>query len=304
MGVRNILLLWFFCLATSVNLFSQETKEKKDTTKIYKKIETYSKRSKFTKLIYGAVFKPVATNPAKRKLYRKLIVRPYSRFEGKIIRNIDVVALDPFGYSIADTLVVPRNFLPKTGNLLHQKTLPMTIRNLMLIKRNQVFDSLLVKESERLIRSRDYLRDVSFFVQPVSQNSDSVDLFVRVLDIWSIIPTGSISASSFSLDLNERNFLGLGHGFENLYGKVYATGETTFNTTYTIPNFKNSYVGAKIHFDKVGNINYNRELSFDRPFFSPFAKWAAGVKFIQQYHLDSIQNSSATYLPQSIKLNV
>jgi len=304
MWFKTILLIFTILSLISDFAFPQQPTAPKDSTRLYKKIETFSKQGKFTKLMYSFVFKPVATNQAKKKIYKKLIIKPYSAFEGKVIRHIDIVTLDPFGYSMADTIVAPGNFLAKTGNNLHIKSLTITIRNLLLIRKNQLFDSLLVKESERLVRSREYIRDVSFFIKSVSKNSDSVDIFIRVLDNWSIIPNGSASASSMTFGLTDQNFLGFGHTFQNEYGRDYTKGVNSFTTTYAIPNFKNSYIGARLHYDMLEHENFNRQIAIDRPFFSPFAKWAAGVSITQQYRLDSIRTGSLIYLPQKIQFNV
>ncbi|NJO68441.1 MAG: hypothetical protein HC830_03470, partial [Bacteroidetes bacterium] len=86
-----------------------------------------------------------------------------------------------------------------TGNKLHVKTLPIAIYNLLLIRQNQPFDSLLVRESERLIRRQKYVHEVIFTPQRVKTSSDSVDIFIRVLDIWSLTPRGSLSANAFSV---------------------------------------------------------------------------------------------------------
>ena len=304
MWFKKLLLTLLISFQIPLFVDAQEERVKKDSTVLYKKIETFSKQNKVTKVIYPWFFKPVATDAKKKRIYKKLIIRPYSHFEDKIIRNIEIISLDPFGYSIADTLESPKGFLSKTGNNIHIKTLSITIRNLLLIKQNQPFDSLLVKESERLVRSREYIRDVSFSVRPTAILSDSVDIFIRVLDIWSLIPNGSLSTSSFTADLTERNFLGLGHSFQNVYGMDNSKGVNSYATTYSIPNFKNSFIGARLHFDKLGEENFNREFSIDRPFFSPFAKWAAGVYFAQQYHADSIRTGTGPYIPQDIKLNI
>ncbi len=191
MWSKNILILFFVSVLTCDFAFSQEPVVKTDSTHLYENIEAYSKRSKFTKFMYGLFFKPVAPNPkkkgSKKKVYKKLIQKPYSTFEGKIIRHINIETLDPFGYTIGDTMVSSRNFFIRTGNKLHLKTQQITIRNLLVIRQNQPFDSLLVKESERLVRNQPYVRDVSFFVKAVSKNSDSVDIFIRELDTWTII---------------------------------------------------------------------------------------------------------------------
>lgn len=304
MCVKNIILLFIVLLLTNDFAYSQQKLAKRDSTRLYKRIEAYSNQSKFKQFIYSMVFKPVATNPAKKKRYNKLIVKPYSAFEGKIIRQINIVTLDPFGYSIIDTIVAPSGFLAKTGNNLHIKSLTISIRNLLLIKKNQPFDSLLVKESERLVRARDYLLDVSFFVSSVSARSDSVDISIRVIDTWSILPQGSASFSSFSIGLTDNNFLGLGHTFKNVYGRHYEKGVNSFSTDYAIPNFKNSYIGAKVHYDMLGKESFSRQLAIDRPFFSPFAKWAAGVNFMQQFRHDSLFTGSLLFIPQPIRFNL
>jgi|GEM_PF-3773434 hypothetical protein len=93
---------------------------------------------------------------------------------------------------------------------------PKTIPSISLSK-NQPFDSLLMKESERLIRNQNYVYDVSFFVELTSAQSDSVDIYIVELDSWSIIPNVMATPSSFTFDILEKNFGGLGNEFRNIY---------------------------------------------------------------------------------------
>lgn len=292
MRFKTIAILFFVFISTNNLAFAQQKPVVKDSTKIYSEIESFSKRGKFTKFMYSLIFKPVAPTShqkkGKKKVYKKLIQKPYNTFEGKIIRHINIETLDPFGYSIGDSIYKSPNFLAKAGNKLHVKSQRITIRNLLLIHQNQVFDSLLVKESERLVRSQRYIRDVSFFVKAAAKGSDSVDIFIRELDIWSIIPKGSVSASSSTINLADKNFLGLGHELQGDFTRNYAEGINAYHTNYSIPNIKNSYVRGTVHLGKEGNKNLNRSFSIDRPFFSPFAKWAAGVSFTQQFFNDSV----------------
>jgi hypothetical protein len=165
MWFKWILILLIFAGCTIGNSFAQETPVKIDSTQIYQNIESFSVKRKFTKFMYKLFFKPVSAplkKEAKKKTYKKLIQKPYSSFEGKTIRNINIVTLDPFGYSIGDTIKTQPGFLTKAGNKIHVQSHNITIRNLLLIRRNQPFDSLLVKESERLVRSMNYISDVSF----------------------------------------------------------------------------------------------------------------------------------------------
>ncbi len=291
MFFKSLTILFIIFFSTNDFAFAQQKPVAKDSTKIYSDIESFSKRGKFTKFMYSLIFKPVVPNShqnkGKKRVYKRLIQKPYSAFEGKIIRNINIETLDPFGYSIGDSIYKSPNFLAKAGNKLHVKSQRITIRNLLLIHQNQVFDSLLVKESERLVRSQRYIRDVSFFVKSAAKGSDSVDIFIRELDIWSIIPKGSTSASSTTINLADKNFLGLGHELQGDFTRNYTEGINTYHTNYSIPNIRNSYVRGTVHFGKEGDKNYNRSFTVDRPFFSPFAKWAAGVNFTQQFFNDS-----------------
>lgn len=304
MWFKNTLLFFFISFISGDFAHAQEGSFKKDSTHLYKNIETYSKKNKFTKFMHSLVFKPTAVKGAKRERYKKLIVKPYSDFEGKTIRHINVETLDPFGFTIADSIAASPNFLSKTANRLHIKSQPITIRNLLLIRQNQVFDSLLVKESERLVRSMNYINDVSFYIKSTAANSDSVDIFIRALDIWSIYPRGSASTSEITADLTDQNFLGLGHTFQNIYSRDYVKRNNSFITNYSIPNIRNTYIRTTLHFDILGSENYYRSLIFDRPFFSPFAKWAAGVIFSQQFTQDSVRTSDSLFIPQRIKFNV
>ena len=288
--------------------YAQQKPVVKDSTHIYSEIESFSKRGKFTKFMYSLIFRPVAQGSSakkgKKKVYKKLIQKSYTTFDGKIIRHINIETLDPFGYSIGDTIYKSPNFLSKAGNNLHIKSQRITIRNLLLIHQNQVFDSLLVKESERLVRSQKYIRDVSFFVKSAAKGSDSVDIFIRELDIWSIIPKGSASSSKTTINLADQNFLGLGHEFQGDFTRNYTEGINAYHTNYSIPNLRNSYVRGTLHFGKEGNKNFNRSFTIDRPFFSPFAKWAAGVNFAQQFFNDSVPASNLNLGLLTYKFNV
>jgi len=303
MWFKTIFILLLISIFTTDFAFGQDIPTKAETKKLYENIESYSGRSKFTKFMYRLFFKPVAPTSKKKKAYKKLIQKPYSTFEGKIIRNINIVTLDPFGNSIADTIAVSKNFLIKTGNALHVKSYSSTIRNLLLIRKNQPFDSLLAKESERLVRSQKFVRDVSFFVIATSKGSDSVDIFIRELDTWSIIPKFTASTKRFTFNLTERNFIGLGHETNDGFTWNHTTGNFAYNLNYHIPNIHNTFINSTIHYgtDEFGE--FIKSFAVDRPFFSPFTKWAAGVYFTQQLRKDYIPVNDSVFLLQRFKFN-
>ena len=254
--------------------------------------------------MYRLIFKPItiiSKKGVKKKVYKKLIQKPYNTFQGKIIRNINIVTLDPFGNSVNDTTSKPQNFLSRTGNSLHIKTQVIAIRNLLLIRKNEPFNSFYVRESERLIRTQKFVHDVSFYVVSAGAKSDSVDIFIRELDIWSINPKIDISTSRMKLDITDKNFLGLGHEFQNVLSRNISTGINAFRTNYFIPNIMTTYINSNLHYEVDGYGNIRRSLAFDRPFYSPFAKWAGGVSIGTQIKKDSLVGKTPVYVPLNLK---
>jgi hypothetical protein len=281
---------------------SQQTPDKKDTLEVYKKIETYSKKRKLTTFLYSLVFKPVASISL-RTGPPKLLHLSYGHYEGKVIRNINIVTLDPFGYSVSDTSAVPRNFLLKTGNWLHIKTKFFTIKNILLIRENERFDSLLVKESERLARSQAYVREVFFEVVPVEKTFDSIDMYIRVVDKWSFIPDGAYSSTRVSLGFTENDFVGLGHEFQDKYTWKHSIGKTAVTTNYSIPNIRNSFISAALHYNIDEYNNFLARVAIERPFYSPLARWAAGLNIAQQFKRDSFPDPVSGHVMQKLNFN-
>jgi len=306
MKSKKITFLIVLVLSLNASTLAQNTTTK-DSTTLYKSIESYSRRNKLTKFIYRMLFRPISSNEpkkiVKKKIVRQVKKKPQSAFEGKIIRNIIIETLDPFGYSIADTQAVKQNFFLKGGNKSHIKTQRKTIRNLLVIQQNQIYDSLLVKESERLIRSQSYVRDVAFNTVLVGANSDSVDISIRELDIWTITPKFGLSPTRAVIKLSEKNFLGLGHTSQNDYTLHHKNGDDAFYTNYLIPNFRNTYISTNLRYGTNELGNTIKSLAFDRPFYSPYTKWAAGISLTQETRNDSIINFDGSYIPQHFKTN-
>ena len=307
MWLRKYTILIFISFFISDLVYAQETAVVKDSTLLYKNIETFSGRNKFTRFIYSLVFQPVALiskiKPPGKKAYKKLIQKPYSVFEGKTIRNINIITLDPFGYFVDDTTVTTKNLLYRTGNVLHVKTQNMAIHNLLLFHKGVPFNSLRVKESERLIRTQKYVHEVSFYVTQAGKETDSVDVFIRVLDKWSIIMEGSMSSNSMRAGITDNNFAGLGHELHTAYDRNYNLNINSFVANYYIPNIKNTYINSRLHYQFDGLGNFSRILAFDRPFYSPLAKWAAGAEFNSSSNTDTLKYITPVDVPLKLSFN-
>lgn len=270
----------FFCFFTLCG-FTQVKEQERDSVKIYQDIHDLSKKSRFNKFVYKLLFRSSALSvetvvPDRTKQKKAIMV---SKSNGKIIRTISIETLDPFGYSIRDESRVPRRGIDRFGNAIHVKTKVFTIRNLVLFKKNERCDSLLLKETERLIRSQRYIREVVVVPVPVATASDSVDIKIRVLDSWTLIPNGSLSGNQSSVKLTERNILGFGHQISGEIENKFTPKEQAIFAQYSVSNIKNSFVRLDLDYSNEYNNDSRRSLAINRPFYSVVAKNAGGIQF-------------------------
>ncbi|GAA4938233.1 hypothetical protein GCM10023314_08550 [Algibacter agarivorans] len=285
-------------LTNGIALYGQKKDIKSNSIGLYTKAEIYSKRNKFAKTIHNLIFKSTNLDYSKKD---ERLQDYYKDFHNKPIRHIFIETLDPFGYSVYDTNKRPKNLLGKIGNSVHIKSYGFVIKNLLLFKEKQALDTLLIYESKRLMRSQSFIRSVKIDVKDIGTANDSVDVTVRVLDSWSIIPKGSGSSSGFKLALNERNFLGFGHKFNNRYSKNLNNGNSSHSFEYFVPTIKNTYISTTIASQKTPDGFFNKHLNIERRFISPLTRWAGGLYFNDQFKQSLLPDNSQEFTNQTLK---
>lgn len=256
-------------------------------------------KNKTAKFFHRLVFKPAKS----KKTINKTVDTKHLDVEGKIIRKIHITTLDPFGYSDSDTTRVPKYWTEKAGNRMHLKSKKIAIINLLLFSKNKPYNLLEIRESERIIRSQNFVNKITITEKLTAPESDSVDVYIRVLDSWSSIPKFSISSSRVGLGIKERNFAGIGHQLDYYYSNRKSDGKDANKVSYLIPNIKNSFVKTELKYSVDFDNYYSKGITIERPFYSPLAKWAAGIAINQNYLKDSIQDVNETYSSQNFKYN-
>lgn len=109
--------------------------------------------------------------------------------------------------------------LYSTANSLKINTREKVIRRELLFKEGDKFEAFQIEESERVLRSLRYLRNISIIPKI---DGEFVDVDVYAQDAWTLIPYLSFSAGSGSTDqlafgVTESNILGYGKRAELLY---------------------------------------------------------------------------------------
>ncbi|MBC7383773.1 MAG: hypothetical protein H7296_12410 [Bacteroidia bacterium] len=256
-----------------------------DSIDIYNQIQEHASKYKVTQWMYDAVFTDHREVIKDTAFFVKgnRTVNPYTPYKGRIIRNIFVEPLDPFGYSANDTLYAKPGKFERLGNNFHVSTQKNVIRNLLLFKKNKPLDPLEISESERLLRLSPYVNDAHIYIRRI-KGGDSVDVIVVEQDKWTTLAGVGIDGDNVQLNLVERNFFGVGHQFEenlfwdNLHPRLSSSGK------YSVFNIRKSFITASLFYSDLAETK-NLGFSLDRTFYSPLAKWAGGLLLTRNFNL-------------------
>ncbi len=282
MSLRRIIVPIFVVVALcSHQLISAQVPTTKiDSSSVYDKIDSIAQQNKTVKMLQNLLIKNEDEKKSESKGKERSSQENYDKYKGKIIRHVYIKTYDPFSSSVDDTTKTDESFLQKTANTLHLKSKEKSIKNLLLLHEGAPFDPLRAKESERLIREKEYVRDLFFSVEIVGDHSEQVDIYIRVLDMWSILP----QRPGNNIVLTDRNFLGLGHQFKHTFNNQ----DKYYGIDYMVSNIGSSYISGDlgIGIDHHGHVN--RRLSFDRRFFSPLTKWAGGISISYNSYSDTV----------------
>lgn len=270
----------------------------KDSLRLYKKLKKVAYKYKYTRMAYDAVFvdpepKQYPTQPEKKE---GELVNPYLKYQDKIIKSVKVIVHDPFGYSVNDTVFHPVNTVQRYGNRAHITTRKWVIINKLLFKENKPLDALSVSESERLLRASVYVNDAKIFVAG-SDESDSVEVTVVVLDKWPVTVPFLLTDISANARFKNDNLFGLGQQFQQYAGWRRSDNLIDYNGFYNIANLDNTYISANLGYD-TNRDGTQVNMAFSRPFYSPLARWAGGAAAVKAWNVyrykDTIDQSPRT----------
>lgn len=249
----------------------------KDSLRLYKKLKKAADRNKYSRMAYHAVFvtpRPVEypENPASQEDKN---VNPYLKYSGRIIRRVNVIVYDPFGYSVTDTVQRSINRVQRLGNSIHIKTRKFIVINRLLFKPNARVEALKLSESERILRETAFANDARIFISE-TRSRDSVDITVIVHDKWPVELPVTVTDISGNVKFRNQNLFGLGQQFQQYAGYSRPANAFDYSGYYNIANLDNTFISANAAYE-TNRDGTRASLSFDRPFYSPLARWAGGL---------------------------
>ncbi len=273
-------------------------------TAFYGGIERYATRHAFTRWLYGTVFVPpvhAEDPPAPSTPQRR--TDPLLPYAGRVVRSVDVVVLDPFGFDLVDSAARPEAWIQRAGNTLHRRTREYLVREFVLVKKGETFDPLKAAESERLLRATPLVNDARVTVLPVGGGTDTVDVRVLVLDKWSIEAWADLSGSEGTTTLMDRNLLGLGQQLQLRTTSTTSDLVDRVQVQHSVYNIRGSYIGSQLSYAVNGD-DRSVLARLERTFYSPLARWAGAAGWTRSWNRVLVGEGQGTELstisPQAI----
>jgi hypothetical protein len=254
-------------------------------------------------LVYGqdSTRKKLSVKNLARDVYRNFVVvesksndstffqkseegfRPYA---GKAIRNVRIVNLS-FGENVTDTARDLISTVTRVADNLQSNTKDYVIRQLLFVRKGQLLDPYRLADNERFLRDQNFIKDARILVRPLPDNPDSVDLIVRLRDVFSF--GGEFESSGFNgfrASLYDANFLGMAQRLQ--YTLLYDRSRHPLvgsEVQYRKTSIGGSFVNLEAAYttiDRGASLGSENEtawyLKLDRPLYTTNAHVAGGLE--------------------------
>ena len=203
--------------------------------------------------------------------------------QGAIIGEIEFVILDVFDPDNPQE----RNWLFRTANTLHLDTRERVIRRVLLFREGDLYRGRDLEESERLLRSADFLFDAR--VLPVAYEDDRVRVRVVTRDVWTLQAGVSFGRSggenAFRIGLSDSNILGFGK--EITLQRSDNVDRSSVLYRYRDPNLGGTRWQAEVGYQDNSD-GFQRLLRAGRPFFSLDTRWSTEVGLLSFDRVDPL----------------
>ena len=264
----------------------------------YTKIKGFAYKRKLTKELYKMIF----INPRPNRVNVMRTQNSEERFEqfrGKIIRDISIKVLPPYGSGIYDTTYHESDlgWLKDAANKTHLTTAESVLRKQLTIKPGIELRPFELVQNEILMRRLDYIDDATMMVSMNSIDTNQVDICIICKDelSWG----GKVESdllSSFELGVENKNFLRLGHvvsyefDFDNDKDKQWGN-----KLEYKVNSLWGTYINVTGFYQ---NDHREKKVLFklERPFLTNQMKWAGGIEAGRVYYSQKVPDRDLSRL--------
>jgi hypothetical protein len=136
---------------------------------------------------------------------------PYMKYQGKIIREINIQTLDVSGAKNIPAKFKLKRFADSIVDGVHVTTKHRVIRNNLLFDVGDTVNAYLLGDNEKNLRDLSFIQDARIYIDTATAHGDSVDVYVVTKDLWTMgIILTTNPGDWYRISLFDANFLGYG----------------------------------------------------------------------------------------------
>ncbi len=178
-------------------------------------------------------------------------------------------------------------FLYRLANRLHVTTRPAVIERKLLFRRGDPYNPRVLQESERLLRSLDFLYDV--WIEPIRYRGNRVDVLVRTRDVWTLGMGAGFERSggenAVKLNLDESNLFGTGRFLDLKYTDDHDRSSSRIR--FVDPALFGSRAELRLWYAENSD-GHRYVFDLERPFFALDSRWAGAAHVISDRRIERI----------------
>lgn len=244
------------------------------TESFYDSLEKNMRKGKVSQALYESVFLTQDTLKNKPNFDSHFKFLP---FENKKIKDVKVKQIDIFGTNIEDTTEYHAEKFGRFLNKIHVNTWPRIIKKNLLFDPGDPIDANQLLDSERLLRSLDFIQDARILVDTLDDNTANIHVVTKDLLPW-IIELGPTQYEHSLLSIGYNNIAGFGHEFEYVMIQENDLGLLPGSDFYyRIPSILGSYTLLELNYSSLFSAQ-GFGFRFDREFVTQEIKYAGGVQ--------------------------
>jgi hypothetical protein len=204
--------------------------------------------------------------------------------KGVRVGEVDIDVEEIFDTSVPGESAAPYRW----ANGLHVRTREDSIRSQLLFHESEPYSRQKVEETERLLRGRRYLFDA--WVEPTCYHpeDETVDVRVRVRDVWSLNPGIHFSrkggTNNTGLILEDQDFLGRGEFVSVSWSSNVDRNSLLF--AYDDPQILGTWWRGRVAYSDNSDGSLGQFI-IERPFYSLDSRWSAGLDLASGDRIDT-----------------
>ncbi len=199
------------------------------------------------------------------------------------ITSITIISNPIFTDEEADT------WLYRLGNSIHINTKEYVVQQTLPFKVGDTISLELIAETERILRTKRYLRDAEVFYEFDCVDDKSIEIIINTWDNWSLKPTADFGRkageNSYTIGIEDDNFLGLGIGSSIEYNSDPFRSGYRFQVSSEL--FEEEHIFSSITYANNSD-GKERAFSLIRPFYTLNSTWASAFNISNTEQIDTI----------------